>query len=236
MPARRIPGVGLYRLDASVGFANHERVEARLVQALDKLEPGQTLILDMVAVYNIDNAGLTMLTMLSVFAKQCKLRKVRLFFSGWKARVRFTLHSAHDRWLRAHNKHPTKSKRAGANTTQAAASSLEAQAPDTPPPQNESLAPYAFHTVARGRAHQRRARRARPQRLVPLHARRRAAHRAGTAGGRARARAPHRGRRRACRAARRDWIFVDQARTVPPAHDMAMPATTHADDTKPGTG
>ena len=28
----------------------------------------------------------------------------------------------------------------------------------------------------------------------------------------------------------RDWIFVDQARTEPPAHDMAMPATTRADD------
>jgi SulP family sulfate permease len=155
--ARRMPGVGLYRLDASVGFANHERLEARLGQALEKLEPGHTLILDMVAVNNIDNAGITMLC---GFAKQCELRRVRLFFSGWNARVRFTLYAAHDRWLRESRKIDSKraatsdidSKRAATSdidSKRAATSDIEAPGHGTPPPLNKSLAPYAFHTVAR---------------------------------------------------------------------------------------
>lgn len=112
--AKRIPGIRMFRLDASLSFANFERFEEQLETTIKKMSAQQrrefhdveteaeanhelpavsqnTLILSCEAVNDIDSAGLDMLCRISTL---CDKHQILLIFSGWKAGTRQTLYAA----------------------------------------------------------------------------------------------------------------------------------------------
>ncbi|CAK9019584.1 Sulfate transporter 4.1 [Durusdinium trenchii] len=109
--AERIDGISMYRLDASLSFANFERfselLEAAIADVVAKRAARDsapvsgdldTIILSCEAVNDIDTAAIDMLCR---FAAACEKNEIRLLFSGWKSPVRRTLYAANRQFMRS---------------------------------------------------------------------------------------------------------------------------------------
>ncbi|GBG24078.1 Sulfate transporter [Hondaea fermentalgiana] len=121
--AKRLDGLRIFRLDASLSFANFERFEEALEAAALRMaadharhlgkdsdsnssgsqnssdSPPSTIILSCEAVNDLDTAALEMLCR---FASVCEANDILLLFSGWKSGERRTLYAAAEAFKRSH--------------------------------------------------------------------------------------------------------------------------------------